>query len=306
MNYLSRALVLGDSLQEFAPNSPFIVFCHDDETQIIANLNKSSNTVLIHLKDVILQFPELTISKSNRSHIEFLYSLTPFIMKYTLEVLDFQRCVYVDADECFFNNLDVILQEPGKSEMAITGHNFTSGLKHLETRGKYNVGIVYAKAGGNSDLILNWWAKQCIVSTSIDMSDRLVFGDQMYLDSFRALYPDTHLYEDTGINAAPWNLSGKKLLRKSMVAIPSRIVCFHFSGLIVGKYFYLAGFHKYGNYLPRKIRKAIFEPYVRKLVEKEFLIRGTNAPYMLISPRNVLRGVIFRDLHLRLHFNRKN
>lgn len=304
INYLSRALVLGDSLQEFTPGSPFIIVCHDDETKNAAEMHKSSNVIVIHLKDLFLHFPELMTAKSNRTKIEFLYSLTPFLLKYMIEVLNFERCVYVDADECFFSNPDIILEEPGKSELAITSHNFSSRLAHLETRGKYNVGIVYAKAGHNSHAILTWWAEQCMASTSVDMSDESVFGDQKYLDDFSSLYSGTHVYANTGINAAPWNLSGRGLLNKSNGTLPNRIICFHFSGLIVGKYLYLAGFHKYRNYLPRASRKAIFDPYIRKLLRKDSQIRQRDDSQMRISVRNFVRGIIFRDLHLLISLNR--
>jgi hypothetical protein len=306
MNYLSRALVLGDSLQQFTSSLPFIVVCHDDETINVAEIHKSPNTILVHLQDIVLKYPELKSAISDRTKIEFLYALTPFLMKYTLEVLNFKRCVYVDADECFFSNPDVILEEPGDSEFAITGHNFPSRLRYLETRGKYNVGIVYAKSGHHSTLILSWWAKQCIISTSIDMSNNSVFGDQKYLDYFNTLYSGTHVYADAGINAAPWNLSGRGFLSKPHVRIPERIVCFHFSGLIIGKYLYLAGFHKYRNFLPKDNRNVIFEPYVRKLLRMDSQLGLRKDPRMHISIRNFLRGVIFRDLHFLVRRNGKN
>ena len=59
---------------------------------------------MILLDQIIERYKELKNARDNRTHIEFLYCLTPFIMRYVLDIMDLNEIVYIDADKFILGN----------------------------------------------------------------------------------------------------------------------------------------------------------------------------------------------------------
>jgi hypothetical protein len=255
------------------------------------------NVQLIKLSEIEGYFEELSHRKLLIKPLEYIFLITPFIIKFCLEELSLEDVVYVDSDICFFNRVDSIFEEVQHSDVGITSHNFPSNLSHLSVNGEFNVGVVFFRNTNNGNRILNWWADRCLESTSIEYDSSDVFGDQKYLDLFSTIYPETHVYKNLGINAAPWNCNDVTLDKSGRAYINgNELICFHFSGLKASRNKFIAGYHRYNRRPNSRIKLSIYQPYVRQLyaTNEDFKIKGD-----YLSPgikyRSWIRALFFGD-----------
>jgi hypothetical protein len=223
-----------------------------------------------------------------------------------LEILDLNEIVYIDADEFILGNPENLFIGESNVSIAITSHNFLPKLQYLNKFGKFNVGIIFARKSQESLAVLNWWSRKCIESTSISKQDISVFGDQKYLDEFQFNYPNTHIYNDKGINSAPWNCTDvyikKGLLYRDHFDL--QLVTFHFSGLRYNSHFYIAGYNRYGIKLQKSVKKYLYKDYVKRLIEVDSKI--DNIKYKRFSFREIVRGFLFLDIGLILMQRKKS
>jgi hypothetical protein len=263
-SYAPRMILMLESLRKFDSESPIFVFCHDSKTTSLLESLSIENTFVINDLETI--FPELALVKASRSNLEYLYSLSPYIIEYVFLRNDAKSVTYLDADLYFFNDPNMLLSTSEETNVVIVSHQFPEKFSHLNIFGKYNVGWLQFNNSKIGRLALNWWKLKCTESTSETLKGE-VYGDQKYLDSFPDLFPGVEIRENIGENVAPWNLLGKKLiLNKGKATIDGRaLYYFHYSGFrILGKY-YLCGTSHY-NYRNRiKFRNFIYKPYVAHL-----------------------------------------
>jgi len=100
------------------------------------------NVELVKLSEIEVYFEELIEKKVFIKSIEYIYLLTPFILKFCLESLKLENIMYVDSDVYFFSSIEPIFDEVSNSDVAITSHNFPTNFKYLEVNGKFNVGVL--------------------------------------------------------------------------------------------------------------------------------------------------------------------
>lgn len=296
-NYLTRAIVLIESIAKKSENYVVILVCHDELSYSVMLERSMQNVKLIKLSEIEVYFEELREKKLIIKPIEYIFLLTPFILKFCLESLKLEHIVYVDSDICFFSSINPIFTEIRNSDVGITSHNFPTNLKHLEENGKFNVGILFFRNTKDGSQLLNWWAERCLESTSIELGSPDVFGDQKYLDLFPHIYPNTYVFKNLGINAAPWNCHEVTFDKNGAVNIYGNdLVCFHFSGVKASKNRFIAGYHRYGIRPKSGIKKHIYQPYVRQLYE---LNKDFNVPGDHLRPstkvRIWIRALIFGD-----------
>ena len=293
--YLPRAIVLIESIAENSENYLLTLVCHDELSYAVMQEKSMENVQIVKLSEIEEYFHELTKKKSLIKPIEYIFLLTPFIIKFCLETFKLENIVYVDSDICFFGSIDSIFAEAQHSDVGITSHNFPSKLNRLEVNGKFNVGVLFFRNTNNGNRVLNWWADRCLESTSIEMDSSNVFGDQKYLDLFSTIYPDTYVYENLGINAAPWNCTSVSEAHGTFYINDSHteLVTFHFSGLQYTRHFYLAGYNRYSMRLHHSLRHLLYKKYVKRLISVDRQLELQK--YKFFSPRRIMRGVLFQD-----------
>ena len=86
-NYLSRGLVLYNSLKEYTSDFELYILCLDDFTKDYFEKNKNNFTEVktLQLDDIEENDSELAIAKSNRSRIEYYFTLSPCLPLYLLK-----------------------------------------------------------------------------------------------------------------------------------------------------------------------------------------------------------------------------
>src|SRR5690606_18781443 len=95
-NYLSRGLVMYDSLVTYCPEFHLYVFAFDQlALETLTQLNLPSLTV-ISLAD--FEDEELLKVKGERSRAEYCWTCTSSTIQYVLDHFEVENCTYLDAD----------------------------------------------------------------------------------------------------------------------------------------------------------------------------------------------------------------
>jgi hypothetical protein len=303
-NYLSRALSLISSLQSHGFMGRIVVFTHDEQAREKLSALAIINLQIYMITDLESQFPEIVEAKNNRPTIEYYYCITPFLLKYIQINFPGSLSVYLDADLYFFLPLSDVLAGFDMSVIAITPHRFTEANSNLEKYGLFNVGLVCFGTGYAPTNVLDWWANRCLESTSQELS-KGVYGDQKYLDSFVEISPGIKILDDSGFNAAPWNLRDSGI-SEGRVWVESgsersNLVFFHFSGLKRFRLLKLLGFMPFRHKPSRKTKDLIYGPYLESLKQSELKL-GVSSVDTAVLPNlvNIINYIRYRDFMLKI------
>lgn len=286
--YLAKYLAMRNSAIKNGSKSNFLVLALDKCSYEILRLESHTSQVVIDLKEILYSYPDLEIAQKNRARKEFIFSLTPHLISYGLDHLDPEICCYLDSDTYLLANPDFFPSDKTAS-IGIVPHNFPPHLKNLVIYGQYNVGYMYFRNCKDSKKVVKWWKMQCINSTSTDISTG-VFGDQKYLDHFQEIGPKIEVIKDQTIGRAPWNSNDISIRNTKM---------FHFSGLQILSHFYMTGHHTYKWRSTRLMRKELYIPYIRLLIEiRRNLFNDPIRDELDLNLDSIKPIVKYRDFHL--------
>ena len=299
-NYLAKAYSLIRSLRDNSYSGVIVVICHDkDSFEKLSRLNLPQ-VLTYSIFQVEDEFPQLLAARSNRSLHEYFFCVTPFLIKFVMLRFDSNLYVYLDSDLFFFSDFTSALDSNENYVVAITPHRYKSSYKHLEIYGKYNVGLLSVRPCPDSQNIIDWWAKQCIKSTSINAAND-VYGDQKYLDEFETLIRGVKSLDNLGHNVAPWNFTDVVQVDGELKIIAnlsiSSLVYFHFSGLKRYRYFSLLGFMPFRQKATKQVKTLIYQPYLKSLRESEYKL-GINrgSEQKKIGLVNLIHSLRYSDL----------
>jgi len=203
-NYLSRGLVLIESLQQQTPEFELYVLCLDDFTSEYFRVNQLQypQIVVVSLSDIEKEDTQLLACKGNRSTIEYYFTLSPCLPLFLLKKYTLPHICSLDADIKFYAS-PVALFDLSQHSIVITPHKFSPEIKHKERSGKNNVSFQIFKNDAVGISCLELWREQCIewCKDELDIeNDR--FADQKYLDNWEEKYdPNIKILNDnvTGI-----------------------------------------------------------------------------------------------------------
>ncbi len=282
--YLSRGLIMIDSLQKDARDFHLYVFAFDDLSySILTDLN-IDNTTVISLEE--FETPALLQVKKERSKAEYCWTSTPWIIRHVFDKYNVQNCTYIDADLKFYDDPALLLSELNPdSTSLITEHRYALLEKIYEEKraGRFCVQFVYFNTYDESRSILNTWADQCIEWCYNRYEDGK-FGDQKYLDEWPEKYNGVHILNNEGGGVAPWNIKKYKFsalndsieITNRKTKNKFRLVFYHFQSLklINGRTADL-GWH----YINGRIRELIYKDYITELIETENKLTSKYSDY---------------------------
>ena len=281
-NYLPRLLALLESLVSFGTSSDILILALDDSTNEFFAQHPRNGVRPITLSEVETRFPELTQIKHSRSKMEYIFTLTPFVMKFALENSEKDQIVaYLDADLFFFDNPQEVLKSMGGSDIGIIPHNYTDNLaKSLTKYGNFNVGLVAIRNSESGNECLNWWASQCLEWCGDEPMDGK-YADQGYLDQFPNLFEGVKVLENRGFNLAPWNTMGQVILSDSDGRVTlgdhTPLTFFHFHGLKrFGKWMVTSQLN-YRSPASKSLVENVYKPYLRALLKAEKELENTES-----------------------------
>lgn len=211
-NYLDKGLVLYDSLVKSCSDFRLYVLAMDDKCYHVLEKLKLKN--LIPISKDTFEDDELKNIKETRSAAEYCWTCTPAFTEYVLMEFQPDICTYVDADVCFYDSPEKILNEleEKKASVLVVNHRFCKYDKHQEKiSGRFCVEFNSFKNDNNGRFLLSLWKKQCFECCS-KLYDGVHFADQMYLDKWVEEYPFAIESSILGAGVAPWNISDYRLL----------------------------------------------------------------------------------------------
>lgn len=303
-NYLSRGLVMYDSLMQHCKDFNLYVFAFDDACADYLIAQSLKNLVVIRLNE--FEDEKLLSVKSSRTAAEYCWTSTPSTILYCLTKFDLNHCTYIDADLLFYADPIVLVQEMGQKSVLITEHRYSPQHDQSERSGKYCVQFITAKNDFNGLKTMHWWRNACIDWCYARHEDGK-FGDQKYLDNWPQMFDGIHELQNLGGGVAPWNvqqyeffnnqtfLKGIELKTKNEF----NLIFFHFHGFKYHKN-NLVALAENGYELSKNVQNLIFKPYAKKLFLKGLEISKTapeinyhaifsEAPYGEMSPSTLFK-----------------
>jgi len=272
-NYLSRGLVLCDSLKEHCERFELYVLCLDDFTLDFFQKNARNypEVKTLSLNEIEEYDKEFKECKKNRSTIEYYFTLSPCLPLYLLKKYNLPHICSLDADMMFFSTPTPLFTYLENFSIVITPHKFSPELKSLEKYGIYNVSFQIFKNDEVGIACLEKWRNQCI-EWCFDYVDNenSRFADQRYLDDWPTRFPGVVVLQHKGAGLAPWNITNYHLrLDNGQVVVDSQpLVFFHFHGLKQIRWWLynpnLATYRVHADYL---LKRRIYGPYIRELQE---------------------------------------
>ena len=258
--YASRFLVMAESLRKHTSSVPIYVLALDSTCERMLKLIDFPDVHVVTIDQLNIELEGIVeVLEGGRGRKEFIFSLTPFLIKYLSNCVDSDYLFYVDADIYFNGSPDDIVQDK-KAVVGIFGHQFRNGLKHLEVYGIYNVGVIYFRRNLEGLQVLNWWAENCLDSTSLNLElAPNVFGDQKYLDSFPIKFRGVVTHSSYVYCKGPWNTNNMSHFRNT-----NDFFFFHFSGLEIGKRIAVLGFRAY-SWKPSRSTRQFYRAYIGKV-----------------------------------------
>lgn len=297
-NYLSRGLVLYDSLKKHCEKFDLYVLCLDNNTfeYFLKYIDYYPEIKALSLKEIEEHDSGLKESKKNRSTIEYYFTLSPCLPLYLLKKYNPPHICSLDADIMFFSSPAIVFSNLKDFSVLITPHNFSPELKSREIYGKYNVSFQIFKNDDNGLKCLERWRRQCIDWCYYRLEDDK-FADQKYLDNWVSNLDGVYSIDTMGVGVAPWNISTYSITfnRKQVLINNSKLIYYHFHGLrLIGPNLLLHGLNDYNTKTNRIITRHIYKPYIKKLLSQEF-IDNSKIIEATTKPRSALKMILFQE-----------
>ncbi len=275
--YLARALCLYESLRAWSPPFKWYVLALSSECVQLLDQLRLDDLYVVTPEQLESTFPTLKEAKSNRTTIEYYFTLTPALVKYTLSQNKPNTWnIYLDSDLYFFGSPVPILDELADSSVGIIAHNFSAENAHRINYGKFNVGWVSFRQDSAARACVEDWYNRC-VEWCYDKVEPHRFADQKYLD----VWPENHVGVKTishaGANLAPWNIADFPLAKNGAFDAPSRedglpVIFAHFQGLrkLSSRTFETAlDEYQVPHRLRPRIARQLYRPYLSRLIEND-------------------------------------
>lgn len=297
-NYLSRGLVLYDSIKKHCTSFKLYILCLDDNTfnYFFNKACRFPEIITTSMNEIEVHDNELKECKKNRSTIEYYFTLSPCFPLYLLNKYNLPHICSLDADIMFFSSPEIIFSYLENYSILITPHNFSQDFKSHEIYGLYNVSFQIFKNDTEGLKCLEEWKQQCI-DWCYDKLEDSKFADQKYLDDWVYKYDKVLPITILGSGIAPWNIQLYKITsRNSNVFINDRkLIFYHFHGLrILRKNIVYHKLNVYEVMPKRHLVRYIYRPYIKKLLSNK-LTNDANINRNDNHTKSLLRTLAFEE-----------
>jgi O-antigen biosynthesis protein len=267
--YLVRAIALHASLQRHE-QSPFTLYavCLDELTRILVERLRLPGVVAIPLHEIEAADEPLRKARSNRSQVEYYWTLTPTVILHLLKREQQVKVItYLDADLYFFSSPDPIFEEFAGHSVLIHEHRFHEEFKPAIKYGRFNVGLLCFRRDVRAMAVLEWWREQCNEWCYARLEDGK-YGDQLYLDCWPDRFEGVRILEHTGAGVAPWNNMQYRysLDRHGKVMVDDRpMVFYHFHALTFSHPRYVVLSRLASHKFKQSLILHCYLPYIKEL-----------------------------------------
>ena len=279
------------------------MLCLDQKTfNYLSKLNINA-VVLIKLSEIEKWDKSLLEVKSNRTLIEYYFTLSPILPLYILNTFKVDIISSLDADIMFFSSPTAIYEELSSKSIYIIEHRFREKFKDHIISGRFNVQCQLFRNNETGLGCLSRWRKQCL-EWCYDRHEEGKFADQKYLDEWPLIYNDELVISrNLGVGLAPWNVEGEDIIKSDDGFFINNfpIIFFHFHGLkVFNQFIARTGVSAYGGKLTQTLRE-LYRLYLSNLYINKFTARKKSMRTQSYGlTRTFLSGIKHRDLIVKL------
>lgn len=206
--YLTRVILLYESICRYEPGAKVYFLALDDETYKVMRAIGRDNLVVLHLDE--LETPELTAARNGRNWVEWVWLFQPVLPLHLMENCDVDHIFWMDGDMWLFDDLREMFDEIGDADVAVSPHRFPPHRPSAATVSIYNGGATYFRNTERGRACCRRWVADCIEwdywwsAAKPGPKRGQKGGTQGYLDFWPDEW-DAHIVQHLGCNLAPWN-----------------------------------------------------------------------------------------------------
>jgi hypothetical protein len=160
-------------------------------------------------------------------------------IKHVITKYQKERCIYFDADVCFYGDIIDAIEQDSKSPIILSSHQLLPSTDDIESEyllhGWINSGFsVFDGSDNRVYEVLDWLIHRIAIRGYLAPQFGLS-GDQPWLSGVPFIFHDiTKITKHDGINVAYWNISERFLDKKNedLLCNGRKLILFHFSGFI--------------------------------------------------------------------------
>lgn len=300
-NFLARALALHDSLARHDHDFQIDVLCLDTRVMELLAQLRLPGVQAFPLSELIESTPGLETARSNRTWVEFVWTLTPALIEHSLRRHpEAEMVTYLDADLYFYSSPEPIFAALGQASIGLMPHRFvTEVAAQIRNSGLYNVGMMPFRRDARAAEALAWWREQCLAACHATARDGK-FGDQKYLDDWPERFAGVAVIDLPGANLAPWNVPGHRLAQTPAgVTVDAQpLIFYHFHKLdVFGPHWYRCGVKG----VSRQAVDLVYRPYFHALRRAYARIRevapGFEGGIARLTPARIWQWFRYRRFH---------
>lgn len=272
-NYIPRAELMMESLIRHLGDKFSGMFVLALDGEVVKKMGKMEKVTCISISELEDNFPELASAKANRSPVEYIFTLSPFLPLFVLQRFpQIERITSLDSDLYFFSNPAPHLEQLGKEYIGITAHDFPPDLDHLNRFGRYNVSFQSFPNTPIGLQCLGDWGADCLEYCGDELDEKGRFADQQYLDHWKNRYGKVEIFETPQVGLAPWNIFAYPFTfdPDSFLIQDKPVVFYHFQGIRMKspRRFHL-GLFTYTENKPSKDTLKLYQFYLAQLLKKQ-------------------------------------
>ena len=271
-NYLTRAILMLESLMAHDPKAAIHVLCLDKVAYQFLK-NYSSQVIPISIEELVEADPEFGDSRNNRTLIEWYFTATAVFTAYIFQKFpEINRSTYLDSDLFFFSSPEILHEEAAGKSVQIIPHNFTPGMESLARYGIFNVGWISFFNSEEGLRIVHDYRKACILWCKDEVEEDR-FADQKYLDKWPTSYKNVCISRWKGADVSHWNIAQWEIsiLDNKFFLDNEVLIFYHFQGIKLQdtkKYGLSGSDANLGIYY-----EFLYRPYINKMNEKETVLQ---------------------------------
>ena len=276
-HYLSRALVMIRSLRRHWVGSPPTMFllCLDAETFDYLGRHAEPGVTPLPLSWLEQADPELLSARSNRSLLEYYFTLSPCLPQHILRTFQPDAVVSCDADLWFLENVSFVVDRLSTKSLFITAHGFSPVMQaNGPATGLFNVSFQGFRNDAVGHACLAQWRRQCLEWCRFFVDEsRGRYGDQRYLDSWPSDFTGAiQILEPPTAGLAPWNLARFTLAASAgrLWADSQPVHFFHFHGVrLLGPSLAADRLWTFHVHPDEVVLQHLYAPYLQELFAAE-------------------------------------
>ncbi|MFA6659969.1 MAG: hypothetical protein WCS25_09790 [Victivallaceae bacterium] len=267
--YVLQGITLYRSLKITGVDFTLYVACLDQRAYDIISKLDEPDIIPIRLDEIEKFDPEFAAVKSNRSIVEYYFTLSPVLPLYIFNKFSgIDILAYLDSDLYFYSSPQPVYDEFDGKSVLIIEHRFPDELRWREKFGKYNVQCQLYRNDEDALNCLHWWRKRCI-EWCYDRLESGRFADQKYLDCWPQKFRNVIVLQHKGAGLAPWNWYAYDLKIHDSITLTvdgEPLIFYHFQGFKpLNRFMLNHGLGSYHRVMPQHLLRWFYSRYFKEL-----------------------------------------